>query len=203
MNIRRKPSHHYFIALSLPQEVKRELSMQSRMLHDRLSFRKWTHPEDLHITLVFLGTVEEEKLEPIREELMEIAERHSPFALAASGLGTFGPSQNPRVLYSVVYGERDALARLAEDTIGRMDKLGFPAESRPYSPHITLARRYEGLSDPSGSIREVTEEELACSFGWTADSITLYRSHPGESPLYEPCFLAPFAEREKRENHFV
>lgn len=203
MNLPSPPQPHSFVAISLPPELKTAISERSQILRNRLPFRKWTHPEDLHLTLMFLGAIPEEKEDPVRAALASIAESRSPLTLAATGLGTFGLLKAPRVLYTEVDGELDSLLCLVSETIGRISELGFEADRRPYSPHITLARRYEGFIDPDEIIRSEKEGPWSAPLFWKADSITLYRSHPKESPMYEPLRIFPLRGREKRENHFV
>ena len=191
VNPAKLPEPHFFAALPLPPECKAALAGRMESLRAKLSFGKWSHPEDLHLTLMFLGPIAGERKLPVREALAAAAARHAPFPLAVKGLGSFGLPQAPRVLYAEADGDRDALARLAADASLTLSALGFAADSRPYSPHITLARRYAGSADPSRLIRAEAEREWALPLRWTADSVVLYRSHPGQAPMYEVCASYP------------
>ncbi|WP_438431780.1 RNA 2',3'-cyclic phosphodiesterase [Gorillibacterium sp. sgz500922] len=191
MNAPRTPESRCFAAVPLPSGCKTELDVRMRALHAELPFRTWPHPLDLHITLMFLGAVAEDRLPAVQEALAAAADRHAPFPLAVGRLGFFGSPASPRVLFAELEGDRTALSALAADVTSRLSAIGFPAENRPYSPHITLARRYQGGGDPGGLIRAAAEREWAEPLPFDADSVVLYRSHLGRSPMYEPLAIFP------------
>lgn len=156
-------------------------------LKRQLPFKKWVHPDDLHITLKFIGEVAPSAVPAIETALARIAARSNPFALKLSGAGTFGAPQAPRVLWAGLGGKLQPLKSLQADVESELAELGYEPENRPYSPHITLARQYSG-TEPA------RKDELAGLFRpegdtpleWTADRLVLYRSHFGRTPMYEP-----------------
>lgn len=182
---------HWFIALPLPEPVRLRLDKTASALHGELDFGKWTHPADYHITLVFLGTFPAERLERLSEELAAAARNTIPFSLASSGLGCFGHADSPRVLWANVAGGLEPLARLQNDVETRLTALGHVADNRPYSPHITLARKFKGPKPPQAVITAAAQYLQQQPADWLADELVLYASHPQESPMYRP--LARFA----------
>lgn len=153
------------------------------------SYKRWVHPEDLHLTLKYIGDVPTAFIPAIETELEKVAARSNPFPLRLHGAGTFGLPHSPRVLWAGLGGAVEKLKQLQADVEGQMATLGYPPENRSYSPHITLARQYSGDAPAQ-------EEELAVLFRldiedgsalqWSVDRIVLYRSHLGRTPMYEP-----------------
>lgn len=182
---------HWFIALPLPEHVCLSLDKIASALRGELDFGKWTHPADYHITLVFLGAFPTERLTQLSEELAAAARNTVPFSLASSGLGCFGHADSPRVLWANVPGELEPLARLQNDVETRLAVLGHVADNRPYSPHITLARKFKGPKPPQAVIAAAAQHLQQQPVDWLADELVLYASHPQESPMYRP--LARFA----------
>ncbi len=131
-----------FIAIELPGEVKRKLAG----LRTEIPGARWVPLEQLHLTLSFLGEVDDEMRELLTEELHEIV---TPgFDLHFSGTGCFPNSRHPRVLWVGLAAEQ-LLTKLAELVRKAVISCDIPQEERPFSPHITLAR----FREPAG--REV------------------------------------------------
>lgn len=100
-----------------------------------------TAPENMHITLSFLGETPEQQIPSLITELDGV--RHPHFTIKVAGIGTF-----PGVVFAKVESS-PALEKLAADARDRMARCGFPPERRPYRPHITLARaRVRALRTP-------------------------------------------------------
>lgn len=126
--------HRLFVAVDVPDTVKDAIKTICKGLHDA----RWVDLRQLHLTLRFIGEVEEARFKAIKENLAEISEQ--PFALTLSGVGFFPPKRLPRVLW-VGIDENATLLRLA-DKIERVlvEKNGVEPEGRKFSPHITIAR---------------------------------------------------------------
>lgn len=182
---------HWFVALPLPESVRLRLDKTASAIRGELDFGKWTHPADYHITLVFLGAFPAERLTHLSEELAAVARNTVPFSLASNGLGCFGPADSPRVLWANVTGGPEPLARLQNDVETRLTQLGHTADSRPYSPHITLARKCKGSKPPQAVIAAAAQPLQQQPIVWQADELVLYASHPQAAPMYRP--LARFA----------
>ncbi|NBD27916.1 RNA 2',3'-cyclic phosphodiesterase [Paenibacillus glycinis] len=135
---------HMFIAVPLPDALKRMLGLRLSELRGKLDFRKWTNEADLHVTLQFLGVAAADRLPELKSALAAVAARQQPFGLSIVGAGTYGLPERPRVLWAGIGGELDRLRELQREIVEATAPLGFAAEDRPYSPHLTLARRYAG-----------------------------------------------------------
>lgn len=121
-----------FIAIELPQEVLQKLSTLSQELPPGVSKVK---KENMHITLKFLGEVDEKKLPDVVSVLGKCVV--PPFSVSLSGVGAFPKPYFPRVVWAGVHSEE--LARLAASIEESLDSLGFEKE-KAFSGHVTLAR---------------------------------------------------------------
>lgn len=181
--------HRLFIAVPLPAVLQNKAAEAMDRLRQVQSYKKWVHPEDLHLTLTFIGDVPPASIPAIETELEKIAARSNPFPLRLHGAGTFGLPHSPRVLWAGLDGGMEQLRRLQADVEGQMAALGYPPEKRPYSPHITLARQYAGdapaLEEAPAALFRPDDAD-GSALAWIADRIVLYRSHLGRTPMYEP-----------------
>ncbi len=138
-----------FVAVNLSDECKARLGELLARLKRLDSSVKWVPPENLHITLKFLGEVPEGKAEGIKSALEEISRQVAPFEIVIGGLGRFPEKGKARVIWvGVKEGEKE-LARLAGMVEEAMVKLGFPKERREFVGHITLGR---AKAPPSGAL---------------------------------------------------
>jgi 2'-5' RNA ligase len=163
-----------FIGLPIPAERANTLTRHARIIS--LSKARWTAPENIHLTLVFLGEVAEQKLPSIKHELDEL--HAAPVPIKLTNLNAF-----PRA--GVLVADVDPtppLLHLQSQIAARMTRCGFPPEDRPYHPHITLARF-------QGTLRLTkTQRSLPASLQHTfiADTVNLYRSNlTPAGPHYE------------------
>ncbi len=102
---------------------------------------RWTKPENVHLTLKFLGEIREEILEDLCAVLEEVCARYVPFDAGLAGLGAFPSAQRARILWAGVSGVGSGRLRsLAADLDAALASLGFEREKRAYMPHLTLGR---------------------------------------------------------------
>ncbi len=172
---------HYFLALALPAETKELLSKWREMLEPRLAFKSWVHPEDLHITLAFLGgQASFKQLTAIKKEMPEIAEKHENLTLQLNGLGIFGKSDSPRILWAGVE-ESELLRALQKDVYQACTDLGFSLDKRTFTPHITMARKWNS-ENPFKEIVQPKEDKS----NFKAEHFVLYQTHMNRTPKYQP-----------------
>ncbi len=136
-----------FIAVELPANVRQRLADVADELRGMgLERLRWVRPENIHITLKFLGETPAERQPQIEDALRAAAEGVAPHELTLGELGKFGGRQNPRVLWVDVRGDVDALKALQKRVDARIAPLGFPADERPFAAHLTLARVPQDLA---------------------------------------------------------
>ncbi|MEH7238956.1 RNA 2',3'-cyclic phosphodiesterase [Bacillus sp. JJ1562] len=177
---------HYFLALALPAETKELLFKWREMLEPRLPFKSWVHPEDLHITLAFLGgQASFKQLTAIKMQMPEIAKQHEKFTLQLNGLGIFGKSASPRIFWAGVE-ESESLRALQKDVYEACTDLGFSLDKRPFTPHITMARKWKSetpfLPTLLKDIVQPKEDKAIIK----AEHFVLYQTHMNRSPKYQP-----------------
>jgi len=131
--------HRTFVAINLPEEIKKELFLYSEKWLDLPA--KWTDKDNLHITLEFLGALTDEEVGEVCLAVKEVAERHSCFSLNINKV-LYGPPK--KLPPKMVWAEGDKskeLSLLREDLENSLtEKVRFVPESRIFAPHITLAR---------------------------------------------------------------
>ena len=127
-----------FVALDLPEAVRRALADLIAMLAPKSTGARWVKAENLHVTLKFIGHVDRDKLRQIQDALATL---HSvePVRLDFHGIGFFPNEYHPRVVWCGVQASPN-LAALAADIDHTLKPLGVEPETRPYTPHLTLAR---------------------------------------------------------------
>ncbi len=130
-----------FIAIDLPEEVTRALEEVTRRLQETgIDGLRAVRPEGIHLTLKFLGSVAEHRLHEIVSAVRDAAAGHHSFQVRAGAAGVFPSVKRPRVLWVGIEGGGDRLPRLQGDIDSALSGLGFAQESRPYRPHLTIAR---------------------------------------------------------------
>ena len=127
-----------FVALEIPEPVRERLAALIVAMRPAATKAKWVRPENLHVTLKFLGEAAPEKLNAIGEALC-CARSEAPIEVRFRGLGSFPNEKRTRVLWAGVEGSAN-LAALAASVDSVVASAGFPKETRPFFPHLTLAR---------------------------------------------------------------
>jgi RNA 2',3'-cyclic 3'-phosphodiesterase len=150
-----------FVALEVPSTVRENLARLLKSLHAVSPQTRWVRPENLHVTLKFIGEVPETKLAPIRAALAHV-NSDQPDMLDFRGLGFFPNEKHPRVFWAGIEASEN-LKTLAVDIDKATETLGIPREPRPFSPHLTLAR-FEPPRLPD-RLRAAIQENAARDFG--------------------------------------
>lgn len=129
-----------FIAIELPEELKRQIAEVQDQLKQIGADANWTRPEGIHLTLKFLGDVEESRVPAINEALAVACRGIGSLRLQVAGAGAFPNVKAPRVLWIGVRGDLENLRLLQAAVEDAMVNLDFAPEERAFSPHLTLAR---------------------------------------------------------------
>ena len=127
-----------FVALDLPDQVRHAITELIAKLQPKSRAARWIKPENLHITLKFIGHVGNEKLSPIQTALSSI-HAAQPIELHFRGMGFFPNEHRPRAFWCGIASSPN-LAELAANIDRALVPLGIEAETRPFTPHLTLAR---------------------------------------------------------------
>lgn len=180
-----------FVAVRIPEPIRSLLEEWRHRNEKELAFKKWTHREDYHITVQFLGDADAGRVPEIAAALKRASLKINPFQLEFGAFGTFGSAESPRVLWAGVIDQSGGLDKLYEAVTSEMGELGFAKEARPYRPHVTIARKYAGKSPFTGSNLPSLTVEKSGSEGknqpliWEVDEFVLFSTHLHEKPMYE------------------
>ena len=181
-----------FIALSLPEDVRRRLEL----LRGGLPGARWQSAEQMHLTLRFIGEVDGGAFREIGDALARIDAE--AFTLALEGVGHFPPRGKARILWTGV-APNPALMHLRERTEAAITGLGFEPDGRNYAPHVTLARFASRV--PAHRLQEfVSYHRLFSSGPFAVRSFELYSSQLGAGGAHYaveasyPLAPAPLAE---------
>jgi 2'-5' RNA ligase len=129
-----------FVALEVPEAVRREVARRMAGVRDRLPQARWVEPDKIHLTLVFLGEVGEDRVPGLVTALRQAFAPYAPMPLRLSEAGTFPPGRPARVAW-LGLDAPDELASLQADAVrAAVAAVGHEPEDRPYRAHVTLAR---------------------------------------------------------------
>jgi len=179
-----------FIAFELPDGVRGELAAVSSRLQRQLAGTpwRWVPPENMHLTLQFLGEVEEAQMNGIVAAMQAAAADHAPMPVHLDGLGAFPNPRRPRVLWAGLAAP-PGLAELQAKLSAVLDELGFPPERSRFTPHLTLARA-RGQAAPG--VAEALTAEAPQRVSAALSEIVLFESQLKRGgAVYNPLVRAP------------
>jgi 2'-5' RNA ligase len=168
-----------FVAIELPEEIKAALSrIQAELKSGSQSPVKWVDPYSIHLTLKFLGNVNQGMTSQIAEAISEGAGGASPFHLGIKGLGVFPNPRRVQVIWVGIGGEVEKIIQLQKGIEAALERLGFAPEGRAFTPHLTLGRVREHASPDErqrlGELIASTKSEAEYTFN--VNSVSLMRS---------------------------
>lgn len=168
-----------FIAIELSAELKRALTrLQEKLRAGSRARVKWVDPNSIHLTLKFLGNISAEITGEVTRAMEAAARGIRPFHLETKGLGVFPSLKRVQVVWVGLTGDTDRLSQLQQRIDSSLVTLGFARESRPFTPHLTLARlRDQATPDERQNLGQLvasTGFETECSL--EVDSVHLMRS---------------------------
>jgi 2'-5' RNA ligase len=166
-----------FVALEIPPNLRDRLVT----LQGGVPGARWASDEQLHLTLRFIGEVDENVGHDIDDALAGI--RAPAFTMELAGVGEFG-GKNPRALWAGVRAN-DALMHLQRKVETALQRIGLPAEERKFSAHVTLARLKGAPRDKVAAF--LAYHALFASGPFPVDHFVLFSSHMGSSgSMYHP-----------------
>lgn len=177
-----------FIAIELPQELKLALArIRDKLKSGSRAPVKWVDPDSIHLTLKFLGNIDSDITGKITSALEEAVRGTSPFSVELSGLGVFPNIRRVQVVWVGLAGEVAKLGQLQQRIETGLIPLGFAAESRSFTPHLTLGRVRDYAAPDErqdlGQLVTGTGFEAKCKVN--VDAVHLIKSQlTREGPIY-------------------
>ena len=166
-----------FVALDFPAEMRKALARAGRDCSPVLPGVRWTRPETLHLTLKFLGDTGAERVPEVAGALRAALASRSAGRFMLAGLGVFPNVRRPSVVWAGISVGADWVAGLAAAVDGALVPLGFPPETRPFQPHVTLGRLRPPARWSAEAAKRLFAESAERVFGEVAvDAVVLYAS---------------------------
>jgi len=187
-----------FIAADIPQDLLEDLDESLERLRARpeVASARWTVPANQHVTLKFLGWVDSGAVDGVVASLASVASSHEPSTITLAGLGAFPTERRARVLWVGLDDPAGLLAALAADLESSLVPLGFEAEKRGFTPHLTLAR----FKPPASIAGVLSEEPREAEARFEVDHLALYRSHlHPKGASYEVLGTIPLGTHSKEQ----
>jgi RNA 2',3'-cyclic 3'-phosphodiesterase len=128
-----------FIAIGISDSIKKEIGKLLDIMQKHDADIKWVEPENIHLTLKFLGSTPDTLLPEVRESLSNILSSYKPFYIKIYGTGIFPNRKYPRVIWTGI-NDSDILDKMKGDVEQAMALLGFQKEDKKFNPHLTLGR---------------------------------------------------------------
>lgn len=176
-----------FIAVPLNTEVGRSAVRLVKRLRQPGDGIKWVPTDNLHLTLKFLGDVDNTEVPRVCEVLHEVCSDFAPFDLEFAGTGGFPNLQRPRVLFAGVHDPSESLTQLVLQLERELAELGFKPEPRDYTPHLTLGRTKSGSRRASDEVIGRLEREHQTNLGgMSVDTVQMFASFLEKGgPVYQ------------------
>jgi RNA 2',3'-cyclic 3'-phosphodiesterase len=129
-----------FIAIEIPSEVKSALVALQDDLRRAGADVSWTRPENIHLTLRFLGEVDERRIGEVEKVCVTSAAEFQPFTLSLNDTGVFPNARQPRILWAGLAGEIEKAVEMRKRLDDGLALIGFEREDKDFNPHLTIGR---------------------------------------------------------------
>lgn len=174
-----------FVALEIPEQARDAVEEAFAPWQEEFPQARWAPRENWHVTLKFLGRTWPRLMDWVPQRVEAATADVSRFRARLSGVGSFPSAKRGRALWAR-FEDADPIADLAAEVEGALLE-EFPAEKRPFHPHLTVARSDPPLKLPVAYTGTELESEE-----WEVDHVVLFRSHLGRpAPRYEPLARFP------------
>ncbi|MGD8990732.1 MAG: RNA 2',3'-cyclic phosphodiesterase [Desulfobacterales bacterium] len=168
-----------FVALELPESIRASIGAAQKALQSYGFLVKWVRPENIHLTLKFLGNIDANRTDAVVNAMTLAARGRAALHLNASGIGVFPNARRPRVIWIGLGGQVDHLKSLQQTLDAHLADSGFSAEKRPFKGHLTLGR-VKGKIAAERMQSALDEFNAFESNGFATNRIILFKSelHP-------------------------
>ncbi len=173
-----------FIAVKLPDHVIRKLAELQLGLKKYGLRIKWGRPENIHLTLKFLGDIAPEDVDPVCHAVDTAVSGFTSISLCTAGVGFFPGVRRARVLWIGISGQTDLLGKLHNVIDAGLGSLGFARDERRFTGHLTLGR-FKGQPEPEVLINMMRQYKDMNSDTFLVDAVFVFKSDLKPSgPIY-------------------
>lgn len=175
-----------FLAAPISEAVRNALADIQQRLKQTGAAVGWVKPQNIHLTVLFLGAVFEAQAASLAAELDSIAADVPAGELSVKGLGFFGKALFPRVIWAGLSGDLQKLRALQEQAASAAQRSGIFPDNKPFNPHLTIGRVRSTRN--TGTLLELLETYRQTSLGTIIlDRVLLMKSTLGDQgPIYTP-----------------
>ena len=177
-----------FIAIELHESIRSYLSNVQKQLGSTGADVKWVAPQNIHLTLKFLGEIDNLKLENIIKILEGCVTDRKSFPVSVSSIGAFPKLNYPRVIWAGIDKGDKEIKQIVKFLEEKIQKIGIPKEERAFSSHITIGRVRSSKNKDKlvAGLNKLTENKEAPALQFNLSKITLFKSTLTLSgPIYE------------------
>ena len=185
-----------FVAVELGPRVRAKAQQLIRRLNETGIEANWIPPEQMHLTLKFLGEILESEIVDVCRVVAAAVANAEPFEITFRGAGAFPVRENPKTLWLGITNGSEELVQLQQEIEAALHReLRFPRERRHYTPHLTLGR-VKRTADAAGALAEVLTAAADFDGDLTVvDEVTTMASFLSKSgPTYEALAHAPLGK---------
>lgn len=176
-----------FVAVEASPAVRQRAAEMIRQLAPLATGIKWVEPQNLHITVKFLGDVTTERLPEVCQAVQKAAAGVATFEFDVFGAGAFPRVDRPRTIWLGNRRGEAEMAQLSRKIETALEKLGFPREGRRFQAHLTIGRVRQGgpgLAEFARRLREMQQVEVG---SFAVDEVVVFSSQLGpQGPTYTP-----------------
>jgi 2'-5' RNA ligase len=179
-----------FLAIDLPGTQRKILEEHQDRWKSAKADVRWIYPSNMHLTLKFLGEIQESSTKSLTTVCKEVCCLYSGFSLFLNGTGIFPNLRRPRILWIGIGGETGLLCKLQDNIETALEEKGFPREDRVFRPHLTVGR----IRSPRKLSRllEVFVKDEIVIKPFTVKEVIVYKSQlTPHGPLYSPLARCP------------
>jgi 2'-5' RNA ligase len=164
-----------FIAIELPSEIRAGIGQVQAATRAAGLRAAWVRPENIHLTLKFLGDIRAAEIETIARAMADACRPYEPFELTVKGMGVFPGTDRPRVLWVGVGGQVDVLEKLQHSLAQQLAGCGYPDEKRRFHAHLTVAR-FKGSVATQALLQAIQAQAAFETQAFVAREIILFQS---------------------------
>lgn len=137
---RKQQNIRCFVAIEISEQIQSRLTAIQDELRQYIESASWVKPGNIHLTLKFLEEVNHSDIQSIGAVIEQVAQRHPAFSMQIGGIGAFPNLARSRVLWTGITVGAAEIKALAQEINTELGGCGYPADSKQFNPHLTLAR---------------------------------------------------------------
>jgi len=174
-----------FLAFELPPKIREQIGVVSTELQKLTLPVRWVKVTNIHITVIFLGYVNEDKIDDIKEKVNPVVKGFSVFQTRLNGIGVFPNWRRPRVIWIGLNGEIERLSNFREELQTGLKVLGLKEEKRPFRPHLTIGR-FKGLVDRDEELKTILDRyhDLTSDLQYLRELVLFKSDLKPDGPVY-------------------